>query len=261
MSHSSSVRRGSAAIAIAALVVATAVVAAVKAPKRRVIIYGDSLALEARDFFALSVQSGNEAVVVDRTFGGTAICDWLDRMRRDVRDLQPSAVALEFVGNNVTRCMRGRDGPLTGGALVEKYRDDARIATTIFAGAGVRVYWVGGPRVSGIRSIELTGIRDVYDAEPRRLTFATPPLDRVRYVDAGRSLLENGNHTTTLPCAPNEGVDEGCVDGRIPVRNPDGVHLCPVDFDRQTNRCPMYSGGAARFGISMAQPVRRDLDL
>jgi hypothetical protein len=261
MSHSSSVRRGSAAIAIAALVVATAVVAAVKAPKRRVIIYGDSLALEARDFFALSVQSGNEAVVVDRTFGGTAICDWLDRMRRDVRDLQPSAVALEFVGNNVTRCMRGRDGPLTGGALVEKYRDDARIATTIFAGAGVRVYWVGGPRVSGIRSIELTGIRDVYDAEPRRLTFVTPPLDRVRYVDAGRSLLENGNHTTTLPCAPNEGVDEGCVDGRIPVRNPDGVHLCPVDFDRQTNRCPMYSGGAARFGISMAQPVRRDLDL
>jgi hypothetical protein len=255
------VRRGSAAIAIAALVVATAVVAAVKAPKRRVIIYGDSLALEARDFFALSVQSGNEAVVVDRTFGGTAICDWLDRMRRDVRDLQPSAVALEFVGNNVTRCMRGRDGPLTGGALVEKYRDDARIATTIFAGAGVRVYWVGGPRVSGIRSIELTGIRDVYDAEPRRLTFVTPPLDRVRYVDAGRSLLENGNHTTTLPCAPNEGVDEGCVDGRIPVRNPDGVHLCPVDFDRQTNRCPMYSGGAARFGISMAQPVRRDLDL
>jgi hypothetical protein len=261
MSHSSSVRRGSAAITIAALVAATAVVAAVKAPKRRVILYGDSLALEARDFFALSIQSGDEAVVVDRTFGGSAICDWLDRMRSDVRDLQPSAVVLEFVGNNVTRCMRGRDGPLTGGALVQKYRDDARIATAIFAGAGVRVYWIGGPRVSGLRSIELTGIRHGYEAELRRLTFATPPVDRVRYVDAGRSLLENGNYTPTLPCAPNEGVGEGCVDGRIPVRNPDGLHLCPVEFDRQASRCPAYSGGAARFGFSMAQPVRRDLGL
>jgi hypothetical protein len=74
-------------------------------------------------------------------------------------------------------------------------------------------------------------------------------------------LLENGNYTTTLPCAPNEGVGEGCVDGRIPVRNPDGLHLCPVEFDRQASRCPAYSGGAARFGFSMAQPVRRDLGL
>lgn len=204
MSHSDSVRRGSAAIAIAALVAATAVVAAVKAPIRRVILYGDSLALEARDFFALSIQSGGEAVVVDRTYGGTAVCDWLDRMRSDVRDLQPSVVVLEFVGNNVTRCMQGSDGPLTGGALVQKYRADARIATAILAGAGVRVYWMGGPRVSGIRSIELTGIRQVYEAESRRLTFATPPLDRVRYVDAGRSLLENGKYTTTLPCAQRE---------------------------------------------------------
>jgi hypothetical protein len=36
----------------------------------------------------------------------------------------------------------------------------------------------------------------------------------------------------------------------------------PVNVvDRQANRCPVYSGGAARFGFSMAQPVRRDLDL
>jgi hypothetical protein len=261
MSYSNSVKRRSAAVAIAALVAATAVAAAVKAPKRRVILYGDSLALEARDYFALSIQSGDEAVVVDRTFGGTAICDWLDRMRRDVRDLQPTAVVLEFVGNNVTPCMRGPDGPLTGGALVQKYDDDARIATAIFAGVGVRVYWMGGPRISGLREIEFTGIRDVYEAEPTRLTFATPPLDRVRYSDAGRSLLEDGHYTTTLPCAPSEGAAQGCVDQRIAVRGPDGLHLCPVELDREANGCPVYSGGAARFGFAMAEPVRRDLDL
>lgn len=261
MSRSKTLRRGSAAVVMAVLVAATAVVAAVKAPKRRVILYGDSLAHESRDYFALSLQSGGEAVVVDRTFGGTAICDWLDRMRRDVRDLQPSAVVLEFVGNNVTPCMQGPDGPLTGGALVQKYRDDARIATSIFAGVGVRVFWVGGPRIASLRAFEFNGIRDVYEAEPRRLTFATPPFDRVQYFDAGRSLLENGNYTTTLPCAASESAGDGCVDGRIVVRSPDGIHLCPVDVDRQASGCPVYSGGAARFGFSMAQPVRRDLGL
>jgi hypothetical protein len=46
---------------------------------------------------ALSVQSAGRAEVVDRTFGGTAICDRLDRMRTDLRDFQPSAVVLEFL--------------------------------------------------------------------------------------------------------------------------------------------------------------------
>jgi hypothetical protein len=68
---------------------------------------------------------------VDRSFGGTVICDRLDQMRRDRRDVQPTAVVLENIGNNVTDCMRGPNVPLTGDALVQKYRDDARIATGI----------------------------------------------------------------------------------------------------------------------------------
>src|SRR5438034_1518701 len=160
----------------ALLAAAVVVVAAAGRTNRRVILYGDSLAFEARDFFALSLQRGSDVEVVDRTFGGTAICDRLDGMRRDLHDLQPSAVVLEFVGNNVTPCMRGPTGPLTGDDLVRKYRDDARTATEIFAGAGVRVYWMGAPSTATAEEPVFAGVRHGYEAESRRLTFATPPV-------------------------------------------------------------------------------------
>jgi hypothetical protein len=250
-------------IAVVAITVllAAAAVSAVSAPKRRVILYGDSLAWEARDGFGLAIQTGGEADVVDRAYGGTAICDWLDRMRRDVHEVKPSAVVLEFVGNNVTGCMRGPKGPLTGPALVERYREDARIATEIFAGVGVRVYWIGAPAAPGPQASAFTEVRRVYAAEPSRLTFATPPPQRVEYVDAGQAVLDHGAFTWTLPCLPNEGAPEGCADGRIQVRAPDGVHFCPVLIRRGEDRCAVYSAGAARFGFAMAEPVRRDLGL
>jgi hypothetical protein len=243
-------------VAVTVLLVTSVVMAAVVGTHRRVILYGDSLAFESRDFFALAVQSGSDVEVVDRTFGGTAICDRLDRMRRDLHDLQPTAVVLEFVGNNVTDCMRGPTGPLTGDELVRKYRDDARIATEIFAGAGVRVYWMGGPTA---QAADFTDVRRVYEEVAARLTFATPPLPRVRYVDAGQAVLDGGRLTATLPCLPSEGPGDGCVDGRIPVRALDGLHFCPVRTSEGGDRCPVYSSGAARFGLAMAQAVRRDL--
>jgi hypothetical protein len=261
MSDRSSAKRGLAAVAITALIATAAIGSAFASPTRRVILYGDSLAFEARDAFTLAVKSGGKAEVVNRSYGGTAICDWLDRMRSDVQDLQPSAVVLEFVGNNVTRCMRGPDGPLTGDALVQKYRHDAHIATAFFAGAGVRVYWIGGPPGRGPLSNPFNGLRSAYEAEATRLTFAGPPLRRVRYVDAGHSVLDHGRFTDTLPCLPSEGAAEGCVDGRIRVRAEDGIHFCLTSIPRTADHCPSYSGGAARFGLAMAEPVRRDLGL
>ena len=181
-----------AVVGVTALLAALVVVVAAGRGNRRVILYGDSLAFEARDFFVLSLQRGSDVEVVDRTFGGTAICDWLDGMRRDLHDLQPSAVVLEFLGNNVTPCMRGPRGPLTGDDLVQKYREDAHTATEIFAGAGVRVYWMGAPSAATAEAGVFTSIRHGYEAESGRLTFATPPVPRVSYVDAGLAVLDGG---------------------------------------------------------------------
>jgi hypothetical protein len=249
-----------AVVAITALVAAVVVGAAITiGSHQRVILYGDSLAFEARDAFALTLQRGNDIEVVDRTFGGTAICDWLDRMRQDLHDLQPTAVVLEFAGNNVTPCVQGPQGPLTGPALADKYRSDARAATGIFAGAGVRVYWMGAPPISGAQAGDFELVRHVYEAEPSRMTMPTPPFGTVEYVDAGGAVVEGGRFTATLPCLPSEDAADGCVDGRIPVRALDGVHFCPVREGPGTDRCPVYSSGAGRFGLAMAAPVRRDL--
>jgi hypothetical protein len=247
-------------VAVTVLLASVVVVSVTAGTKRRVILYGDSLAFEARDAFALSLQSG-DVEVVDRTFGGTAICDRLDRMREDLHDLQPWAVAFEFVGNNVTPCMRGPAGPLTGDGLVQKYRDDARTATELFAGAGVRVYWMGAPISATPEAGDFARVRRGYEADSGRLTFATPPFPRVQYVDAGQAVLDHGQFTATLPCLPSEGEGVGCVDGRIPVRALDGLHLCPVRTRQGDDRCPVYSSGAARFGLAMARPIRRDLGL
>jgi hypothetical protein len=248
-------------VAITALVTGVVVVATALAvgTHRRVILYGDSLAFEARDAFALALQRGDDIEVVDRTFGGTAICDRLDRMRQDLHDLQPVAVVLEFAGNNVTRCMQGPDGPLTGTELAQKYRGDARAATAIFAGAGVRVYWMGAPPIATAQSGDFELVRHVYESEPGGEAPATPPFGTVEYVDAGRAVVEGDRFTATLACLPSEGVAEGCVDGRIPVRALDGVHFCPVRTGPGTDHCPVYSSGAVRFGLAMAGPLRRDL--
>jgi hypothetical protein len=261
MSAGNGGRPAVAVVAITLVLATSALVAVAGGTNRRVILYGDSLAFEARNVFALSLQRGNDVEVVDRTFGGTAICDRLERMRQDLHDLQPVAVVLEFVGNNVTPCMRGPNGPLTGDALVQRYGDDARSATELFAGAGVRVFWMGAPPVATSQAADFTRIRRGYEAEATRLTFATPPLPRVRYVDAGRAVAEDGRFTATLPCLPSEGAGEGCVDGHIRMRALDGVHFCPVRTAQGDDGCPGYSSGAVRFGLAMAVPVRRELGL
>ena len=252
-----------AVVAITVLIGAT-VVSVVAAPKRRVILYGDSLASEARDWFSLAMQGDGRGEVVDRTLGGTAICDWLDKMRGDAHRFQPSAVVFEFVGNNVTNCVRGPTGPLTGAALVDRYREDARTATKIFAGLGVRVYWMGAPAVapaSPTTAVDINAVRRVEEAEAGGWTFARPPLDRVQYVDAGQAVLDHGRYAGTLPCLPSERLEDGCAGGRMQVRADDGVHFCPAGAVQGGGRCPVYSGGAARFGLAMAAPVRRDLGL
>ena len=93
-------------VTITLVLAATVLLAVASRANRRVILYGDSLAFESRDAFALALQRGNDIEVVDRTYGGTAICDQLDRMPQDLHDLQPAAVVIEFAGNNVTPCMQ-----------------------------------------------------------------------------------------------------------------------------------------------------------
>lgn len=224
-----------------------------------VVLYGDSLAWEARDHFAAAFAGRPDVRVVTRTFGGTAICDWLEVMRHDVADLAPGAVILELSGNASTACMHDAGGrPLTGAALVDRYQADAESAMDVFAPTGARVYLVSAPAP---RSSDEHGAYQGGRLDSLYRSLAASSPEHAEFVDAGAAVLDGGRWTPTLPCLPAEPCDGAPDEPGRPVnvvRAPDGIHFCPVgqDADRGvTADCPVWSSGAFRFGSAMAGPV------
>ena len=223
-----------------------------------VILYGDSLAWEARHVFEAALAAHLDIRVVTRTFGGTAICDWLDEMAADAIELQPGLVVIEFVGNNFTPCMRSPDGaPLAGTALIDRYTSDAEAAVATFGSIGSQVVFAGAP-------VSRAGMGPLTSSEaPLNNAYAELASDHpdVHFVDAGSAVLADGRWTATLPCLPEEPCDVSdgqLVAGHTPVRAPDTLHFCPAaDADGQTvtGDCPVWSSGAYRYGTAMAQPV------
>jgi hypothetical protein len=218
-----------------------------------VVLYGDSLAREAEEFFRDRLAQAGVGTVQARTFGGTAICDWFDWMRRDAAELRPDVVVIEFSGNALTPCMRGADGTaLDRNAWHAKYVADAREVLRIFSGTDAQVYFVGAPRnhAAELRNDpDINWFNSMYEALATRAPNAS-------YLDAGASVLSNGRWTEALPCLPNE----PCTGpgGTNVVRAPDGGHFCPGAADAVrgvTAVCSVWSSGAFRYGTAIADGV------
>lgn len=227
---------------------------------RRVVLYGDSLGWEAQSSFHFTLGSAGFTQVTTRTFGGTAICDWLAQMRADETALHPDAVVVEFSGNAIGRCMWGLDGsPLSTSAYFAKYQHDARAVLDIFTRTAT-VYLVGTPisQRAALADDPNTGrLNTIYQ------TLAATTA-HTRYIDAGAAVTAEGHWTHTLPCLATEpcsgGTDAAGTHVNV-VRAPDGAHFCPVAHAAirgVVESCPVYSSGAYRFGAAMAEPVIAD---
>jgi hypothetical protein len=225
---------------------------------RRVVLYGDSLAWQARGFFTAALAGAGITQVTTRTYGGTAICDWFGQMRADAAAIDPDAVVVEFSGNALTRCMRALDGSaLTGAAYFQKYAADAAAVLDIFTPGHTLVFFAGAP-IS--RGAERTGdpttptLHTIYAAVARSTPYG-------RYTDAGASVLSGGRWTETLPCLAGEPCTGGRDANGTPVnivRAPDGAHFCPgapAAVRGVTTECSVWDGGAWRYGNAMAAPV------
>lgn len=213
----------------------------------QVIIYGDSLAVEAFATFKAVVEQNGIAQVVDRTQGSTAICDFLDDMEVDKETVLPSAVVLQFVGNTRPACMGGA----TGDDAVARYFTDAQQAIEIWKARGVKVFLVGPPAkvVNGGTPESNNPYRDMY--------FFSAVANNMGFLDAGHAAVWNpatGLYQFHMPCLPDEGPAEGCVDGLIQVRDHDGLHFC-VRVPMETLPCNRYVPGARRYGFEMAAPL------
>jgi hypothetical protein len=201
---------------------------------QRIVLWGDSLAWEARDAFTQTARKSGAEVLV-RTWGGTAICDWLNDIRTQISTWKPTVAVLSFSGNTFTQCMQRRD-------VLTAYRKDMTAAVSILVTAGVRAYLVESPPRRD-QAVDADGHTDLGRAW-RTVAAAWPAT---RTVPAGRAVTDHSRWTATLPCQP----DEPCDRGTVTVRSPDGVHFCPI-VPRPMEPCPVYSAGAQRYGTAMA---------
>ena len=183
-----------------------------------VLVYGDSLIEQATPY----LQSTDQV----RAFGGTALCDWVDKMARAANVEQPSMMVVEFVGNDLTPCMQGYQTP---DQVRAKYEADmARLKQLVDA----PILWVGPPAFR--------------DRAPAALGLYS---SEQRFVDAGDAVLADGAYTDTLPCLADEGQIQGCVNGRIRVRASDGAHFATSGSG--------YSAGGRRFADAIDSAIRK----
>jgi hypothetical protein len=255
--------------AVVVLAGAAAGVAAANRPDRddvgageRVVLYGDSLAVEAGPAFVEAMGEHSRAAVDVKAVPGAALCDMLDTMRGDASGSagpRPAVVVLEFAGNNATPCVAGGDGtPLRGAALAERYAADIAAAVELFAAADVRVVIAGPPPAPGLPG-EATDLID--EAELSLVTrWAGIDIGQVRYSPAGDTVAgADRAYESRLPCLAGEGRAEGCEGGEIAVRSPDRIHFCPAGLTGRLT-CAGYSSGARRYGQEMARTAAQALD-
>ena len=213
-----------------------------------VALFGDSLSSEAEPYyFSLVRSTGRTAIDVYASYGGSAICDWLTKMRSVAATYRLNAVELQFSGNALSACMGGLQPPDPG--YYDKYQADAATAVGIFVARGVRVYLVGAPitRAQQQGDPGWQALNQIY------LQLAAADPAHVTFVDAGTAVeLPGHTYTDTLPCLVVEPCTGRVVDGvrSNVVRSPDGVHFCPVA--RRGTSCPVYSSGAYRYAAAMA---------
>lgn len=254
-------------VAAVVVVVGGVAVAAANRPDRsdigageRVVLYGDSLSVEAGPGFVAAMGRSSRARVEVKATPGIAPCDALDAMRADAEGPSPPAVAvLEFAGNNSTRCVADASGaPLRGRALAERYTADVRAAVELFAANDVRVVIAGPPPAPGLPGQATELIDEGYLALVTE--WAGIDIGRVRYARAGNAVAgEDRSYVASLPCRDGEGPDEGCDGGRIAVRSPDRIHFCPAGLSGGW-ACPVHSSGAERYGEEMARVAAQALD-
>ena len=213
----------------------------------RIALYGDSLGMEAGPDFSYIARAAGASSLV-RTYGGLAVCDWLQTMAIDATSWQPTAVVLEFSGDAFTPCMAG--AAIGTQQYYQTYEADMQTAIDIFRPYGTELFIVGVPYdASAAENQNVTELDQIYASVAAANVGVT-------YVDAGQAVMANGAFTWNLPCLPSEPCTG--ASGTNIIRAPDGVHFCPTGqttIEVYLAVCNVYSSGAYRFAAAMLAPA------
>ncbi|MGI9603132.1 MAG: hypothetical protein ACR2QE_14695 [Acidimicrobiales bacterium] len=233
-----------------------------QAPGYRLAYYGDSLAHSAQEHVVEALDAGLRFEFVERTFPGSAMCDWFDEIAQDRQTGLWGAVLL-FSNNTFTPCMADEAGDrLTGEAAFDKFSVDLQTAVGDLRASGVRVYLPTLPITRSAAELEIDDVA-IYNELFAELADGD---DGVTVVDAAAAVLgPDGSYVEALPCLPVEpcvgGVDDDGVAVNL-VREPDGAHFCSGGYGEGVEivpgNCPGWSSGAFRYAAALTKPIVED---
>jgi hypothetical protein len=166
----------------------------------RVLYVGDSMAWTSQHDLAALIAPWR---LDTATFGGTAPCDWIERVRDAVADARPAIVVVSFLGNNLTPCTAGA----TGVDLLDAYRRD--VGSICLAAWPARCLVVGQPTVPAD-----VGWTMPPSDEPTAMYRAGAARGSWSFIDAGAAVE-----------LPDGGFDPS-------LRDPDRVHFTPEGAHR-----------------------------
>lgn len=203
----------------------------------RVDVFGDSVSWESERWIFSAL--AHRAQVHSHLFPGTSLCVWFPTMRQ-VAAQHPSMVLLTFGPEFKAPCDHTGD-------QVREAQDDAGTVAQIFS--GTRVVFAADPPAKGATT--QPRIHAAYQAVAKN-----HPNVSVSYPD--RVIAPDDKYSDYLPCLPDESTAMGCTSAFgervIKIRQPDGVHLCPI-VPPIPGQCPMYASGERRFGTAVAAPA------
>jgi hypothetical protein len=202
----------------------------------RVDIYGDSLTWETEYYLNLGLT--HRARYYFHVFPGTSLCFWLNDMRKTAAQ-HPNMVLVTFAVWPGQACDKGTQDP------IQALNQDANTVAAIFWKS--HVVFAADPPKAGFTQQAL--VKAAYEA-------AAAAHENASFNDAASAVAPGGFFVKTLPCMPDESAAMGCRNGRIVVRAPDNVHLCPVISEHPVaGGCSVYSSGERRFATALLLPV------
>jgi hypothetical protein len=237
-------------VAAVALAAAAGSLAACQPPGPRVLVFGDSLTVEAKG-------SGDAAHVLagySVDWSGvkymTAPCNGL-AVAKAIRYV-PDVVIVNYAGNRGSfqdNCMDGE----TGQALADRYVTDVTALIERFRNGHTKVVIVGAPA----RKATLADGNLVFDA---LRDLAATPAQRVGFFDGGRFLTPDRTVVPrTATClSPRETEGGHCGSsspGRNVIRDAALEHLCPTG-GTIGGTCGTYSSGAVRLALNLRDAIK-----
>jgi hypothetical protein len=217
-----------------------------------VAVYGDSLSWQASGYLAHDF-SGATVLTTTHVKPGTSLCDWLPDIAALTPADAPNVAILEFVGN-ASACDQSVTAPA---ALAAAYKADLQTAVSSLLADGV--HWIvidEGPIVMCTKHPYCYAQFELHAAFKAVAATSGSAVVYASAADRGVETL-GGQFTWTLPCLAVEHKVGRCAMGKAEtVRQPDGIHFCPVKSGGvKMTPCPLYASGAYRFALGFAKII------